>query len=70
MQRKVLVDVVRFTATKPRAMLRSTPDLLRKAPNKPVRYQREEADMGVAWYRGSLVWSDILGAPVQGGYQQ
>ena len=74
-ERKARVDSVRFTATKTATNLvqclgqhRTSSGRLLTYP--PVRYQREEADMGVAWYRGSLVWSDISGAPVQGGFQQ
>jgi len=36
----------------------------------PARHRREEDRTGHLWYCDSLVWSDILRAPAQGGYQQ
>jgi hypothetical protein len=38
--------------------------------NSPARYRREEDGTGYRWYCGYLVWSDILRAPAQRGYQQ
>jgi hypothetical protein len=38
--------------------------------NSPARHRREEDGTGHLWYCDSLVWSDILRAPAQGGYQQ
>ena len=38
--------------------------------NSPARYRREEDGTGHLWYCASLVWSDILRAPAQGGYRQ
>jgi hypothetical protein len=38
--------------------------------NSPARYRRDEDGTGHLWYCGSLVWSDILRAPAQGGYRQ
>ena len=38
--------------------------------NSPARYRREEDGARHLWYCGSLVWSDILRAPAQGGYRQ
>jgi hypothetical protein len=38
--------------------------------NSPARYRREEDGTGHLWSCGSLMWSDILRAPAQGGYRQ
>jgi hypothetical protein len=38
--------------------------------NTPARDRREEDGTGHLWYCGSLVCSDILRAPAQGGYRQ
>ena len=66
---------VRLTATKPATNIveclgQHRISSGRPLTNSPMGYLLEEGGMGVAWYRGSLVWSDILNAPVQGGYQQ
>jgi len=59
-----------YVSNKVRGMLGAAADLLRKAPNKLTReIPKEEDGMRAAWYRGSLVWSDISRVPGQGGYQ-
>ena len=74
-ERKVRVDVVRLRATKTAINIveclgQHRISSGRPLTNSPVRYRLEEDDMGVAWNRGTLVWSDISRAPVRGGYQQ
>jgi hypothetical protein len=74
-ERKVCVDGVRLTAAKPATNVVECFGRHRISPGSPpknslVRYRREEDSVGEAWYRGSLVRSDISRAPVQGGYQQ
>ena len=74
-ERKVRVDGVRLTAAKPATNVVECLARHRISPggplaNSPVRHRREELSVGETWCRGSLVWSDISSAPVQGGYEQ
>src|SRR5918995_733259 len=74
-ERKVRVDGVRLTATKPATKVveclgRHRISSGRPLTSSPLGYLREADGVGVAWYRSSSVRSDISRAPVQGGYQQ
>jgi hypothetical protein len=66
------VDGVRLTAIAQASSFGECLGRHRISPGRPLTdsYRREKDGMAVAWYRGSLVRSDILRAPVQGGYQR
>ena len=71
-ERKVRVDGVRLTATKPAARVMQCLGRRWSSPlaSPPVGVLREEMGVGVAWFRGSSVRSDISRSPVRGGYQR